>query len=753
MARAIGIDLGTTNSVVASVTRGRPHVIPSGTGDVDWTSSLVARENGSFVVGREVEAIVQTRASRAVHSVKRLIGRRFADDEVQRMIGDGRFHFPVIEHPGHAGEIGIQLDDLVMTPAEVSAQVLRTLRSDAAAHLGEAVGHAVITVPAYFRDPSIFATREAGRIAGLRVQHVMPEPTAAALAYALGEDAAGTSIRHVLVYDFGGGTFDVSILLAAPNSPLQVLTVAGNNFLGGDDIDVEIARRWDRLLRADLGVSILDDIGISDRGMLPLEAVKWTLRLAARETKERLAGSAPTRSVSKPGLILRDDGTAISPTWTLSRDELADIARPYIDRTFEVVQRALSAAHLGAADITDVVVVGGSTKLAGVLDQLRLMFHGAEIRNSINPMLVVGIGAAQQTRTALPWTCAECGRTNEAVAERCLGCGAESDHPGHDCVSCGAIFAPMDATCPNPACATLLVRPEAPVEVLSHAYKVRLVGGEWETLVERGTPIQTSRREAAAPSRWVELRASRTGQRIELPIGQDHDYPGRPPQVEMHFDVINPPVDIIAGDRVALRLSLDGDRISSIEAEIGGRLYATRRVDFADGDVVDASGSGRDEAAASTGKAWWYRFLAAPSVMLPERPANPGAVAFIDSLRDASDELRSIADQLEEAEEAGDAERADALIAQADEHINENLPIVPSLAMATFLTGATDDLDARRDLQAAVEDVLQALGTGDAADLRLAFASLRSVMDGVNLPDRSTPGGVDANLLARFGRR
>ncbi|HUV11064.1 MAG TPA: Hsp70 family protein, partial [Acidimicrobiia bacterium] len=444
MTRAVGIDLGTTNSVVASITRGRPQVIPSATADEDWTPSLVAHQGETFVVGREVEAIVQSRSSSAAHSVKRLIGRRFADTEVQQMISEGRFSFQIIEHPDHPGEIGVRLEEQVMTPAEVSAQVLRTLRADAERHLGESVGHVVITVPAYFRDPSIYGTREAGRIAGLRVQHVMPEPTAAALAYSLGEESAGPGIRHVLVYDFGGGTFDVSILLATPGAPLQVLAVEGDNFLGGDDLDWEIARRWDRAMRDEHHVSILDGAGLSKDGPYPLDAVKWTLKLAARETKERLAGAAPSRSITKPGLILRDDGASISPTWTLTRDELASIASPRISHTFEVVERALQAAHLEASDIHDVVVVGGSTKLSGVLDQLRLMFPQADIRNSINPMTVVGIGAAQQTRMALPWTCKDCGRVNDAVALQCLGCGADADQPEHDCESCGAIFAASD---------------------------------------------------------------------------------------------------------------------------------------------------------------------------------------------------------------------------------------------------------------------------------------------------------------------
>jgi hypothetical protein len=749
MTRAIGIDLGTTNSVVATISRAKPQVIPTRNDDRDWTPSLVLHEGGSFTVGHEVDAIASARASVVAHSVKRLMGRRFHDAEVQRMLSDRRFLFPVVEHPDHAGEIGIDLDGLILTPEEVSAQILRSLRGDAEHTLGEAVGHAVITVPAYFRDPSIVATREAGRIAGLRVQHVMPEPTAAALAYALGDDDAIEGVRHVLVYDFGGGTFDVSILMSAPGAPLQVLGVDGDNFLGGDDIDFDIARFWDREMRTELGVSVLDGTGASPNGPYPLTAVQWTLRIAARDAKEKLAGSAPSKSITKPALILRDDGTMLSPTWTLTRDVLARFADPKIDKTFEVVGRALAAAKLTPADVHDVVVVGGSTKLAGVLERLRSMFPTAEIRNSISPMLVVAVGAAQQTRMLLPWVCSECGRTNDATASQCLGCGADGDRPEHDCVECGAIFSSGDTACPNPACATRIARPSAPVEVLSHALMLKTVGGEWHTMVARGTPVFPSRKQAATPSEWRSFAAQRTGQGIELPVGQAGDDAAREATPIAHFRVIDAPPDLVARDAVNVRLVLDGDRAAGAEVEIRGQLYATERVDFADvdestdvvDDEVDGQGGG--------GRAGWYRLLASGADILPGSSHNPGARAFVEELREASSELERIADRIETAEKAGDTAEAERLRQEADDHVEENLPIAPTLALAAVLASVTDDLDARRDLQAGIEDVRQAISMRSVDDVKLAFASLNAVMSRVQLPDHDLPG-ADANLLARY---
>lgn len=754
MTRAIGIDLGTTNSVVATIARGKPQVIPTRSDDRDWTPSLVVHDGDTFTVGHEVDAIASFRASVVAHSVKRLIGRRFHDPEVERMIADRRFLFPIVEHPDHAGEIAIDLDGVLLTPEEVSAQVLRSLRADAEHTVGEAVGHAVITVPAYFRDPSIVATREAGRIAGLRVQHVMPEPTAAALAYALGDDDTIEGVRHILVYDFGGGTFDVSILMSAPGTPLQVLAVDGDNFLGGDDIDHEIARFWDREMRTELGVSIHDGTGLSGSGPYPLSAVRWTLRVAAREAKEKLAGSAPTKSITKPALLLRDDGTMLSPTWTLTRDVLARFADSRIDRTFEVVERALAAASLGATDIRDIVVVGGSTKLAGVLERLRAMFPAAEIRNSINPMLVVGIGAAQQTRMLLPWACSECGRTNEATANVCLGCGAEGDRPEHDCPECGAIFATSDSVCPNPACSTRIARPEAPVEVLSHALMLRTVGGEWHPIVERGTPVFPSRKQAATPSPWVEFTAHRTGQGIELPVGQAADDAGSETTAIAHFRVVDPPTDLVAGDPVFVRLVLGGDRAAGAEVRIRDQLYETERADFSDetdgeGVLADEPADGARETAG--GRANWYRLLASGADILPASSHNPGADAFVEELRDASAQLERIADRIDAAERAGDAAAVERLHQEADEHVEANLPITPTLALAAVLASVTDDLDARRDLQAGIEDVRQAISMGSVDDVKSAFESLNAVMANVSLPDHDLPG-ADANLLAQYRR-
>ena len=637
----------------------------------------------------------------------------------------------------------------MLTPEQVSAQVLRSLKEDAEHTLGEAVGHAVITVPAYFRDPSIVATRAAGRIAGLSVQHVMPEPTAAALAYALGDDDAIDGVRHVLVYDFGGGTFDVSILMSAPGAPLQVLAVDGDNFLGGDDIDFEIARYWDREMRTELGVSVLDGTGVSDSGPYPLTAVQWTLRVAARDAKEKLAGSAPSKSLTKPALILRDDGTMLSPTWTLTRDVLARFADPKIDRTFEVVERALADAKLSHADVHDVVVVGGSTKLAGVLERLRSMFPGAEIRNSVSPMLVVGVGAAQQTRMLLPWACSECGRTNDATATQCLGCGADGDRPDHDCPACGAIFADSDELCPNPACSTRITRPSAPVEVLSHALMLKTAGGGWHTMVDRGTPVFPGRKQAATPSAWVEFAAQRTGQDIELPVGQAADDAGRDPTPIAHFRVVDPPTDLVAGDRVNVRLVLDGDRAAAAEVEIHGRLFATKRVDFADLEPATSDADDADGDEGNGGRAGWYRLLASGADILPGASHNPGAQAFVEELRDASVELEHIADRLEQAEKAGDTAEAERIRDEAEAHIQDNLPIAPTLALAAVMAAVTDDLDARRDLQAGIEDVRQAISMGSVDDVKLAFASLNEVMSRVQLPDHELPG-ADANLLAKY---
>ena len=753
MTRAIGIDLGTTNSVGAAISRGKPRVIQTRDDDRDWTPSLILLERGAYTVGYEVESIASSRASAVAHAVKRLMGRGFWDADVQRMIGANRFHCPVIEHPEHPGAVGVVLDGVVHTPEEVSAQVLRSLKLDAEHTLQEPVGHAVITVPAYFRDPSIMATRAAGRIAGLQVRHVMPEPTAAALAYTLDDGADPGAARYVLVYDFGGGTFDVSILFAAPGMQLQVLTVDGDNFLGGDDIDHEIAAYWDREMRAEMGISVLDGKGIAETGPYPLSAVQWVLRGLAREAKEKLAGSAPSWSRTKPAMIVRDDGTVLSPTLALTRDVLARIADPKIDRTFEVVERALASAKLSAADINDVVVVGGSTKLAGVLDRLHATFPRAEIRNSISPMLVVAIGAAQQTRMALSWACAACGRTNEAAMTSCIGCGAEVDKPEHDCPECGAIFSEADTACPNPACNTRIVRPSAPVEVLSHTLMLKTVDGKWHPIVERGTPVFPARAQAATPSPWVRFEAQRTGQAIDLPLGQAADNRSMEPTPVAHFRVVGAPSDLVAGDTVSVRVKLNGSRAAEAQVEIRGTIYETERIDLGaqtPGQPLPDEDEDEEDGNSGSG-AGWYRLVASGGDILPGNSHNPSSRAFVEELRAASQELAGIADRIERADQAGDRAAGARLRAEADEHIRENLPIVPTLAIAAVMASITEDLDVRRDLQSGIEDVRQAISMGRVEEVGLALESLNVAMSRVRLPDREA-GGVNANLLARYNK-
>lgn len=506
-------------------------------------------------------------------------------------------------------------------------------------------------------------------------------------------------------------------------------------------------------MRTDLGVSILEGTGIHQDGENGLDAIRWTLRFAAREAKERLAGSAPSRSVTRANLIRRDDGTLLSPTWTLTRDVLARIADPRIDRTFEIVDKALAAAGIAAADVHDVVVVGGSTKLSGVLDRLRAHFPQAEIRNSINPMLVVAAGAAQQTRAKLSWTCGECGRTNDASDASCIGCGADAMQPEHDCPECGAIYAASDTVCPNPACATRIVRPDAPVEVLSHTFKVRLADGDWHPIIERGTPVAPSRRQAAAPSPWVDLAAHRTGQGIELPIGQDADDSSAEPTAIATFRVVDPPEGIVAGDRVRARLVLDGHRAASAEVEIGGRLYATtKRAVIEDAAKDDGERSDEVADAPADGGAGFVRFMAAGVDMLPASAANPGAEAFIDELRETSRRLGALADRIDRAAAAGDHAAASRLRSEADSVIDDGFPIVPILSLAALKAHVTEDLEARRDLQAAIERVRQAVGYGNADDLVAAMENLQDAMALAPWPD-GDPSGPASDLLIRYQQK
>ena len=367
MGKVVGIDLGTTNSLVAYVENGRPIVIRDDSGDALVPSVVSVGEDGTIFVGREAQRRLLTAPSRSVYSVKRFMGRGIED-----VHGDAALlPFRVSGDPGGVVRIGIA--DREFTPPEISAFVLRELKRRAEEHFQKSgefdfeVDRAVITVPAYFNDAQRTATRDAGRLAGLEVLRIINEPTAASLAYGLDKRNRGT----IAVYDLGGGTFDISIL-RVEDGVFQVLSTNGDTHLGGDDID-----------------RLLVEIVLEQTGQRELAAIE-TIRRAAIQAKWDLSDVEETEIRIEPS-----GAVPAGYRKRITRAEFERLIRPLIDRTLDPCRQALADAGLEAKDIDEAVLVGGSTRIPLVRQVVEELF-GREPHSELNPDEVVALGAAVQ---------------------------------------------------------------------------------------------------------------------------------------------------------------------------------------------------------------------------------------------------------------------------------------------------------------------------------------------------------------------
>ena len=349
MAKIIGIDLGTTNSCVAVIEGGKPVVIPNAEGQRTTPSVVAVTKAGERLVGEAAKRQAVTNAPRTVSSVKRLMG----------------------------SEKRVPIDGKTYTPQEISALILSKLKADAEAYLGEAVTQAVITVPAYFNDAQRQATKDAGRIAGLEVRRIINEPTAAALAYGL--DNGKT--QNVMVYDLGGGTFDVS-LIRIGDGIVQVLATCGDNFLGGDDFDERIVTWLAEGFRADTGLDLTTDRVAMQR-----------LREETEKAKKELSAATQTE-IHLPFILSGADGVHHLQR-TLTRAKFEELCADLIERTALPVRNALSDARLSASDLDQVLLVGGSTRIPAVQAKVMRMV-GLEPGKSLNPDECVALGAAVQ---------------------------------------------------------------------------------------------------------------------------------------------------------------------------------------------------------------------------------------------------------------------------------------------------------------------------------------------------------------------
>lgn len=373
MSKIIGIDLGTTNSAVAIIEGGQPKIIENAEGNRTTPSIVALAKNGDRLVGSLAKRQAVTNPQNTIFGIKRYMGHKFTDEVVKNDID----HSPFKISAGNDGGVEVAMGDKNYRPEEISAMILAKIKADVEAKLGETITEAVITVPAYFDDSQRQATKNAGKIAGLEVKRIINEPTAAALAYGFNTKKD----QQIAVYDFGGGTFDISIL-EVTSDVVEVKSTDGDAHMGGEDIDREIIKWIGDEFKKESGVDVTKDV-------LALQRLKE----AAEKAKHELSTATETE-INIP-FVAQVDGVPQHLMMKMTRAQLEELAMPFIQRSIEITKRAIEASPFSIQDIDEVIMVGGQTRMPRIVEEVKKLF-GKEPNRSINPDEVVSLGAAVQ---------------------------------------------------------------------------------------------------------------------------------------------------------------------------------------------------------------------------------------------------------------------------------------------------------------------------------------------------------------------
>ena len=373
MSKIIGIDLGTTNSAVSIIEGGAPKIVENVEGNRTTPSVVATTKNGDRLVGLLAKRQAVTNPENTIYEMKRYMGHRFSDPEVQKDLKDAPFKIEAGENDG----VEVTMSGKKYRPEEISAMVLQKIKADVEQKTGEKVTEAVITVPAYFDDTQRKATKDAGKIAGLEVKRIINEPTAAALAYGFDKKKN----EQIVVYDFGGGTFDVSVLEIGEDV-IEVKSTDGDSHMGGGDIDREIIKWINEEYKKESGIDVSKD---------PLAIQR--LKEAAEKAKHEL--STTTEAEINIPFITSDASGPKHLLLKMTRATLESLAKEYVDRSIEITKRAVEASPFEISDIDEIILVGGQTRMPAIVNAVKELF-GKEPNMSINPDEVVALGAAVQ---------------------------------------------------------------------------------------------------------------------------------------------------------------------------------------------------------------------------------------------------------------------------------------------------------------------------------------------------------------------
>ncbi len=502
MSKSIGIDLGTTNSVVA-IKKVQTEVLENAEGELITPSCVFLakkkklRGKPSFVVGRHALEWMKQEPESTVVAVKRLMGRSISEPEVQKIIAEQRLRYQVAAHSrGTENSLAIVLRKKEYLPEEISAQILAKLRADACRDLGDAVDFAVITVPAYFNDKQKHATRTAAALAGLKISRLLPEPTAAAISFGV-DDIGGDEARTVMVFDLGGGTFDLSVLTISGGQFIEQ-GKGGDMWLGGAEIDRAIV---DHVLAETARDNQIEDIVALIARQKAHTRNRFLSALEEAAEKAKIALSTNDEAfITVLGLLEDEDGDRIDIDVTLTREQLETLIAPVVESVLALCRRLLDDTHLTTDLIDQVLLVGGSSQIPKIVDALRKEFGAEKVLVHPRPMLAIAEGAAVLShRLADSYECPQCTKSVTQSETTCPQCGFDLER---HTVEAGVVDI---------------------VHAAAHDYSIRLENGERHLLVGRNTPLPCEHTDTFAlvhpDQRLVHMKFSNLVNDVEESIG------------------------------------------------------------------------------------------------------------------------------------------------------------------------------------------------------------------------------------------